>query len=104
MILGISSKYMLSNFLDFGISIRMRIGIKILTFPGISISFEIDQTQEKSLTRIIKKAGIVGSCCIPDLSWIQSYFLINATGAGDTSFFDTDFDTETFPMSGRFRY
>ena len=25
-------------------------------------------------------------------------------GAGDTSFFDTDFDTETLPMSGRFRY
>ena len=27
-----------------------------------------------------------------------------APGAGDTSFFDTDFDTETFPTSGRFRY
>ena len=25
-------------------------------------------------------------------------------GAGDTSFFDTDFNTETLPMSGRFRY
>ena len=25
-------------------------------------------------------------------------------GAGDTSFFDTDFDNEPFSMSGRFQY
>ena len=48
---------------DFGISI----GIKILTFPGISISMEIEQTKEKSqyqnrLRFSVQKASNAGSC------------------------------------------
>ena len=38
------------------------------------------------------------------ISSFDSDTLATVSTAGDTGFFDTNSDTETFPLSGRFRY
>ena len=63
----------------------------------------LDSRLRKSIPKSVPKLHLILSQNQNQYRYLVPYLELNGR-SGDTSFFDTDSDTETFPMSSRFRY